>query len=62
MVPAERVTKAALTCLSNILDNFTKPSWGEGLRLMVANVRATNAAMAALASILDKFAKLNKEV
>ena len=62
MVPAERVTKAAMAALASILDHFTKPSWSEALRLMVPDARATNAAMAALASILDNFTKLNKKL
>ena len=58
MLPAERVTEAALTGLSNILDNFTKPSWSEALCLLVADNRATKAATAALASILDNLTQL----
>ena len=57
MVLAERVTMAALTGLSNILDNFTKPSWSEDLRWMVEDDRSTKAATAGLASILDNFTK-----
>ena len=49
MVPAKRVTKAAMTALASILDHFAKASWSEALRLIVADARATNASTAALA-------------
>ena len=53
----ERATKAASAGLANIVDNFTKPSWNEALRLMVADDRSTKEAMAGHARIIDSFTK-----